>query len=133
MSLRRQRQELPDKPVDYPPGTFIHTERGYFYIVSDTRRMRLTSKRVLDSWRPPRVVETTEAAVSKYRVSTKLRFRNGSLIHNIADGRIYLIVEKKRCHVVSPDVLERIGATSKDVIHVSEDEIKLHELGESLK
>lgn len=130
--LRRRTAPLPTKPVDYPPGTFVRTERGYFYIVSDTRRLRLISERVLESWRPTRVVNTTEAAVKNYRISSKLRFRNGSLIHNVADGRIYLIVEGKRRHIVNPDVLERIGATMKDVMHVSDDEIKLHELGEAL-
>lgn len=131
--LRRARpQNLPSKPVAYPPGTFVETESGYFYIVSPVKRYRLLSRRVLDSWSPARVVKTTEAAVSKYKISSKLKFRNGSLIHNVADGKIYLIVQGKRCHITSPDVLEMLGATSKDVMHVSEDEIRLHEAGEAL-
>lgn len=131
--LRRTRSpQLPDKPVAYPAGTFVETEAGYFYIVSSGKRYRLLSKRVLDSWRPARVVKTTEAAVKNYRVASKLKFRNGSLIHNLADGRIYLIVEGKRCHITNPDVLVMLGATTKDVMHVSDDETKLHELGEAL-
>lgn len=119
-------------PVEYPSGLFVKTEKGYFYIVSPSKRYRLISRRVLDSWNPQRVIETTEASVSKYRISAKMKFRNGSLIHNLADGKIYLVSEGKRRHITSPDVLERIGATRKDVVSVSLEEIKLHEEGESL-
>jgi hypothetical protein len=111
----------------------VKTQRGYFYIASPAKRYRVLSERVLNSWAPPRVVDTTEAAVSKYKTTSKLKFRNGSLIHNLADGRIYLIVNGKRCHIESPDVLSRLGATTSDIIHVSSDEINLHELGEALK
>ena len=135
MSLlrRRQRSNLPTTPVVYPNGTYIRTEKGAFFIVSPGKRYRFTSDRVLESWAPHRIVETTEAAVSKYRVTAKLRFRNGSLIHNIADGKIYLIERTKRRHVTSPDVLERLGASQGDVVSVSLDEINLHEIGEELK
>lgn len=131
--FRRKAKTLPESPVDYPAGTFISTQRGYFYIVSPSKRYRILSERVLNSWRPLRVVETTEAAVANYRISAKLKFRNGSLIHNIADGRIYLIESGERRHVTSPDVLERIGATGKDVVTVSIDELLLHQEGEAIK
>jgi len=125
----RKKSNLPETPVEYPIGSFIKTEKGYFYIADNTKRYRLISERVLASWRPHRVIVTSEAAGSKYRIAAKLKFRNGSLIHNIADGKIYLVVEGKRRHITSPDVLVRIGATSKEVVSVSLDEIKLHEEG----
>ena len=131
--FRRKTKSLPDWPVEYPAGTFVSTPRGYFYIVSPSKRYRILSERVLNSWSPQRVVETTEAAVSKYRITAKMKFRNGSLIHNIANGRIYLIESGERRHVTSPDVLERIGATGKDVVTVSVDELLLHEEGEEIK
>lgn len=130
--FRKKSKTLPTTPVEYPPGTFIKSQRGYYFIADRGKRYRILSERVLNSWSPARVVETTEAAVQNYKVVAKLKFRNGSLIHNLADGRIYLIVNQKRCHVESPDVLTRVGATDKDIIHVSNDEIKLHELGEAL-
>lgn len=132
--LRRQR-ELPKTRTDYPAGTFIKTEKGYFYIFDSNRRHRALSKRVVDSWNPPRVVETSEAAVAHYRISSKLRFRNGSLIHSIADGKIYLIVNGKRCHMVSPEAFERLGVSPnrRDVMSVSLDEVNMHELGEDIK
>jgi hypothetical protein len=111
---------------------FLHTEKGYFFIHGDGKRMRIISDRVLASWSPQRIIHTTEAAVSKYRITSKIRFRNGSLIWNISDGKMYLIENGTRRHITSPDVLTRIGATTKDVVAVSLDEINLHPEGESL-
>lgn len=129
------RQRKPQKisiRTDFPTGTFVHTRRGYYYIAGTDKRYRFLTKRVLDSWAPHRIVEVTESAIGHYRVSSKMKFRNGSLIHSVADGKIYLISEGKRRHIISPDVLERIGASRNDVVSVSLDEIKLHEIGESL-
>lgn len=122
----------PSEPVLYPAGTFVHSEKGYFYIVNATKRYRLISERVVASWRPHRIVETSEAALSKYRIAAKMKFRNGSLIHNLADGKIYLIVDGLRRQVVSPDALTRIGAVLSEATTVSKDEINLHELGEEI-
>jgi len=118
--------------VVYPSGVFIHTEKGYFFIVNDVKRYRLVSERVVASWRPQRIIETSEATVSKYRIAAKMKFRNGSLIHNLADGKIYLIVDGKRRQMVSPEAFDRIGAKMSEAVTVSKDEIELHELGEEI-
>lgn len=128
---KKSQKPLPTKQTDYPSGTYIHTEAGYFFITG-SKRYRLISKRILDSWVPHRVVETTEAAVQHYRIAAKMGFRSGSLIHNLADGKIYLVSDNKRRHVTSPDVLERLGASRADVVSVSLTEINLQELGEPL-
>lgn len=129
MFKRRPLQSLPDKPVVYPVGSFIETEAGYFYISGPAKRFRLITKRALDSWAPHRVIRTSEAAVKNYKAWGKLPFRNGSLIHSISDGKLYLIESGKRRHVQSPDVLERIGASRNEIVSVSLDEINLHEEG----
>lgn len=129
----KQRQLRTD-PLDYPSGTFVHTEKGYFFIANDHKRFRCITKRVMESWAPQRVVETTEAAVSAFRVSAKLRFRNGSLIHSISDGKIYLISDGYRRHIQNPDWFENLGAVRdrNNVQAVSLDEINLHPEGEPL-
>lgn len=116
-------------PTEYPAGTFLHTESGYFYIKGPGKRLRFITKRVLDSWMPHRVVETTEAAVSKYRVTGKVKFRNGSLLYSQASGRMYLVSENKLRHITNPDVLTIIGAERSDAVWVSLEEINLHEEG----
>ena len=137
MFRRLKTQDLPTSPTDYPSGTFIETEKGYFYVLNSTKRYRLLSNRVLDSWSPHRVVRTTEAAVRHYRTAAKMRFRNGSLIHNLADGKVYLIEDGRRRHITSPEAFLKIGvdpdALRKYVMAVSLDEINLHPLGDELK
>lgn len=130
--FRKKKTPKPTSPVDYPAGTFVHSEKGYFYIVSPSKRYRLISERVVASWRPHRIVETTEAALSKYKVAAKMKFRNGSLIHSLTSGRIYLIVETKRCQVINPDAFERLGLGKDEAVTVSNDEINLHEVGEAI-
>lgn len=130
--LRKRRTELPTGPVDYPSGSCVKTEKGLF-LIKGTKRYRIVSERVLASWSFPRVIVTSEAAVAKYKILGKLGFRESSLLYNIKDGKMYLVSENKRRHITSPDVLDRLGATSKDVMTVSDDEIKLHEEGTEVK
>lgn len=132
LNFRQSKIQTPKSPTEYPAGTFVKTEKGFFYIVNADKRYRLISQRVLDSWAPHRVVNTSEAAVQNYRIAARMKFRNGSLIHNLADGKIYLIEKGKRRHVVSPEAFERIGADYNSATTTSNEEILLHELGEEL-
>lgn len=129
--MKRQSPTL-SEPVEYPLGSFLRTEKGYFYIVAPGKRYSITSKRCLSSWSPHRVIDSSEAALSKYRVAAKLKFRNGSLIHGFADGKMYLIESGKRRHIQSPDAFERIAGRIQDVVAVSLNEINLHPEGEPL-
>jgi len=94
---------------------------------------------VLDSWAPHRVVKTTEAAVKRYKVTAKMKFRNGSLIWNLSDGKLYLIENGKRRHMKNPEWFFILGLDptsnfrNKNGIQiVSLDDINLHEEGEPL-
>lgn len=132
LTLRKKRRSLPSEPVVYPSGVFVHTERGYYYIVSPTKRFRITTERILNSWSPKVVIETTEAAVAKYRVAAKMKFRNGSLLYSQANGKMYLVSENKVRHITNPDILTRLNLRRQDAVWVSDTEIKLHEEGEPL-
>lgn len=130
----KQTQPAPSKPVEYPVNSFVESEKGYFYIAAPGKRYRFTTKRALDSYAPQRVIKTSEAALKNYRVVKKMKFRNGSLIHNIADGKVYYISEGKRRHLVSPEAFDRVGAerSRRYVVSVSIDEINLHPEGEPI-
>jgi hypothetical protein len=67
-----------------------------------------------------------------FKLAGKLGFRDGTLIKNIADGRIYLVSQNKLRHVVDPDSFTRYGLDRSKVIEVSETEISAHDLGEKL-
>ena len=130
MLWKKQQTSLPTEPVVYPNGSYVETEKGYFYIAKPGKRYRILSRRILDSYAPPRIIKTTEAALAKYRITARLKFRAGSLIYNISDGKIFLIEDGLLRHVTSPEALARIGATEKDAVVVSKKETELHEMGE---
>jgi len=118
----------------YPVGSAIRTDEGnLYYIKSAAVRMRIPSERILDSWSSHRVITSNEIALKNYKIMGKLGFRAGSLIHNVADGKIYLVSENKLHHIQSPEALELIGASYDDAVTVSIDDIKLHDIGEPLK
>ena len=120
---------LPTEPQTYPVGSAVLTEKGFFYIKSDTIRMRIPSEDIVSSWRFHRVISSNEIGLSNYKIMGKLGFRSGSLIHNIADGKIYLVSENKLRHIQSPRALALIGAVYDDAIVVSDSDVKLHEEG----
>lgn len=127
----RTRAELPTAPVEYPSGICVKTEKGAYLIQKDGKRYRIPTKAILDSWNFPLTVDTTEAAVSNHPLAVlKVGFRDGSLLNNIADGRIYLVSAGRLRHVVDPEVLNRLGNPTP--VTVSDAEIKMMKQGEPI-
>lgn len=132
---RRVSKTLPTSPIIYPDGVVVKTPKGYFLLKTVKgikKRYHLPTRRILDSWNFPRVVETSEAAVANYSIVAKLGFRDGTLIYNLGDGKIYLVSDNVRRTVKSPDALERIGCDLNSPVLVSEYEATLQRLGEDL-
>jgi hypothetical protein len=110
-----------------PSGLIAHTEKGYFY-VKGKKRFKFVSDRAMLSWDLP-IIETKEPMMAGFIVSGVLGFRDGSLVKDISDGKIYLISDSKRRHVVEPDVLEWIDSK---IIKAGQKEIFVHEEGDKL-
>ena len=130
----RRKKKIPAPLSEFPQGIFFKTEKGYFYIPKHGIRYRFITTRVLDSWHPPFIVEARESdpAVKKLRITAKMKFRNGSLLYSQANGKMYLISNNKRRHIVNPDILAGLGRRRLDAVWVSEAEINLHQEGEPL-
>jgi hypothetical protein len=77
-------------------------------------------------------VNATEAALTGFKLAGKLGFRDGALIKNIANGKIYLVSQNKLRHIVDPDSFIRYGLNRSSVIEVSEAEVLAHDLGENI-
>jgi hypothetical protein len=77
-------------------------------------------------------VNATESSLAGIKLVGTLGFRDGTLIKNIADGKIYLISQNKRRHIVSPDSFITYGLDRSKVIEVSEAETNMHEIGDNL-
>jgi hypothetical protein len=101
------------------------------FLLKEKTRVRIISERILKSW-SVRLVPTTEEAVKHYQITGKLGFRDGTLINNMGDGKIYLISQNKRRQITSPDAFEKYGIDKSQMIWVSAEEAKLQPLGEVL-
>jgi hypothetical protein len=117
-------------PTNFPTGLAVKTDKATYWI-KDGKRFRLISERAEISWSFP-TVNATEHAVSGMKLAGKLGFRDGTLIKNIADGKLYLISQNKRRHIIDPDTFNKYGLDRSKVIEVSETEVNMHDLGESL-
>ena len=118
------------QPTNFPSGLAVKTDKATYWI-KDGKRYKLISDRAAKSWMFT-TVNATEAALSGIKLVGKLGFRDGSLIKNIADGKMYLVSQNRLRHIVDPDVFNKYGLDRSIIIEVSEAEIKAHELGENL-
>lgn len=117
-------------PTNFPSGLAVKTDKATYWI-KDGKRYKLISDRAAKSWSFT-TVNATEAALSGIKLMGKLGFRDGSLIKNIADGKMYLVSQNKLRHIVDPDIFDRYGLDRSNLIEVSEAEIKAHDIGETL-
>ena len=118
------------QPTNFPSGLAVKTDKATYWI-KDGKRYKLISDRAAKSWMFT-TVNATEAALSGIKLAGKLGFRDGSLIKNIADGKMYLVSQNKLRHIVDPDIFNKYGLDRSKLIEVSEAEIKAHDLGEDL-
>ena len=116
--------------TNFPSGIAVKTEKDTYWI-KDGKRYRLISNRASQSWCFTTVL-ATEAALAGIKLVGKLGFRDGSLIKNLADGRMYLVSQNKLRHIVDPDSFDRYGLDRSKVVEVSDKEIAAHDLGENL-
>lgn len=139
MFLRKRRvSEIPphpllvtEQPVDFPDGLAIETADAS-YLIKNGKRYRFFSTRCRESW-SLETIQAAPEAVSGFKHGGVLGFRDGSLIMNFADGKIYLISQSKRRQVMSRDALVRYGLDSRGITEVSDDEANIHEDGEPIR
>jgi hypothetical protein len=117
-------------PTLIPSGLAVKTDKAIYW-VKDGKRYKLISDRAAKSWSFT-TVSATEEAVAGMKMVGKLGFRDGTLIKNIADGKMYLISQNKKRHIVDPDSFDRYGLNRKSVIEVSEAEANMHTTGDNL-
>lgn len=128
--FKNTKKALISSPTNFPSGLAVKTDKATYWI-KDGKRYRLISDRAAKSWYFT-TVNATEQAVSGMKVVGKLGFRDGSLIKNIADGKMYLISQNKRRHIVNPDSFDTFGLDRSTVIEVSEAETNMHDIGDNL-
>lgn len=124
--FKKEKPQVQHNPT-VPSGLIAHTEKGYFY-VKGKKRFKFVSDRAMNSWQLP-AIKTVEAMMVNYPVNGVLGFRDGTLVKDVSDGKIYLISDSKRRHVIDPDVLEWMGT---EVLTIGQKELFVHPEGDKL-
>ena len=117
-------------PTNFPSGIAVKTDKASYWI-KDGKRFKIISDRAEKSWSFI-TVNATESSLINIKLVGTLGFRDGTLIKNIADGKIYLISQNKRRHVIDPDSFTKYGLDRSKVIEVSESETNMHNIGDNL-
>ena len=128
--LKNIQSILITSPTNFPSGIAVKTDKDTYWI-KDGKRYRLISERAAISWSFT-TVNASETALTGFKIAGKLGFRDGTLIKNVADGKIYLVSQNKLRHIVDPDSFSKYGLDRSKMIEVSETEISAHDLGEKL-
>lgn len=128
--FRNTKKNLITSPTNFPSGLAVKTDKATYWI-KDGKRFKLISDRAALSWLFT-TVEGTEESLSGIKIAGKLGFRDGTLIKDISNGKMYLISQNKRRHIVSPDSFDRYGLDRSKIIEVSSVESEMHDLGENL-
>ena len=134
MGFRRKSTEKMKivEPKKYPSGTCVRTPSGIWYLKGG-KKFRVLSERVLSSWNFPRVVDTSDIAISKYPYAGKLGLREGTYFIDTRSAQRFLVSENKKRQIVNPDWFELLGLDPATPLWVSADEADLHLAGEVLE
>ena len=125
-----QPRPRPQSPLNYPDGVAVSNELGHVYLIRGDTKHKLFSQRVVDSWNFSVVLRGSVESLRGFKNGPVLGFRNGTLVKNISDQKMYLISQNKRRHVQSPEFFDDLGFEWDEYYLVSEEEVNLHEEGE---
>lgn len=134
--LRKSKKKSPQpsnpilKGKAYPiSGLFYLTEKGTFYIKA-SKRYKVYSDRCFKSWNVSPIYSSFDQ-ISHIPYAGILGFRDGTIIHNLADGKIYVVSDNKRLHIKDPDAFPK-GWIQENMITVNEQEANLHKDGQEI-
>ena len=105
-----------------------------YYVHKAGGRAKFIHQRIMDSWKPDRVLQLDEKdeCVRCLPITSKMRFRSGCLLYSQSSGRLYLVSEGRLRQVMNPDTLGALGLSRNDAVWVSAEEIAIHQKGEPL-
>lgn len=124
-------EELTKRRIDYPDGAVLQNGSNYF-MVTNGKLFKFFSERVFKSWNVTAIEVSSESIAHFQNASKPLGFRNGSLLHNVADGKFYYVSNNKLRHIQNPDWFDEYGLGIIEFVNASQQEVNLHDEGEPL-
>jgi hypothetical protein len=136
MFRKKPKQEEPAKvipaqhPIQYPSGVAVFDGTNTYFI-KNNKKYRLISDRAAKSW-GFNVWYGTPESLSKTPLGGVLAFRDGTVIKDVSNGKIYLVVNGIKQHITTPDFFTKFGIDTSNIIEVSAKEAELHKNGEPI-
>lgn len=118
------------QPLQYPSGIAVFDGTNTYFI-KNNKKYRIVSERALKSW-GFNVWYGSPESLSKTPLGGILGFRDGSVIKDISNGKIYLVVNSMKQHITTPDFFTKFGIDRNTIIEVSAKEAELHKNGEPI-
>lgn len=117
-------------PINEVTSGLIYKYGQRVFYLKSGKGYTFCSQRALDSWKLPVMeLDPLEGSLPTALYGV-LGFRDGSLIQNFKDGKIYLVSDAKKRLLTAP--LEDYGFDWADVVSVSDEEAQFHDDGTDL-
>jgi hypothetical protein len=117
-------------PTAYPSGVAVFDGTNTYFI-KNNKKYRIISERAVKSW-GFKVWYGSPESLSKIVLGGILAFRDGSVIKDVSNGKIYLVVNGLKQHITTPDFFTKFGVDPEYIIEVSAKEADLHKNGEPI-
>lgn len=117
-------------PTAYPSGVAVF-DGVNTYFIKNNKKYRIISERAVKSW-GFKVWYGSPESLSKIVLGGILAFRDGSVIKDVSNGKIYLVVNGMKQHITTPDFFTKFGVDPEYIIEVSAKEADLHKNGEPI-
>lgn len=117
-------------PTAYPSGVAVF-DGVNTYFIKNNKKYRIISERAVKSW-GFKVWHGSPESLSKIVLGGILAFRDGSVIKDVSNGKIYLVVNGLKQHITTPDFFTKFGVDPEYIIEVSAKEADLHKNGEPI-
>jgi len=117
-------------PTVYPSGVAVF-DGSNTYFIKNNKKYRIISDRAVKSW-GFKVWYGSPESLSKIVLGGILAFRDGSVIKDVSNGKIYLVVNGMKQHITTPDFFTKFGVDPEYIIEVSAKEADLHKNGEPI-
>lgn len=125
-----RRRKRTDLAPFVPSGLIAKTEKGFFY-VKGNKRYKIVSQRACNSW-DLKIINTSESLIKNIQVSGILGFRDGTLIRDVSNQKVYLISDNKKRNISDPDFFKVFNYKKDDIILISAKEAGCHKEGEPI-
>ncbi len=114
-------------PTAYPSGVAVF-DGVNTYFIKNNKKYRIISERAVKSW-GFKVWYGSPESLSKIVLGGILAFRDGSVIKDVSNGKIYLVVNGMKQHITTPDFFTKFGVNPEYIIEVSAKEADYIKMG----